>query len=94
MSPPPTIYTTPAELDGTLTGIIITAVVAALGLVMLVGLVYWANRHPDARKPRADGAGKLNGAVRPADPRSVASRPEKPLNSPDDPRGPIDQPMH
>jgi hypothetical protein len=57
MSPPPTIYTPPSELDGTVTGMILTAVVAALALALLIGLVYWANSHPEVRRPQAQQPG-------------------------------------
>jgi hypothetical protein len=53
MSPPPTIYTPQSELDGTVAGMIITAVVAALALALLIGLVYWANQHPEPSMPKA-----------------------------------------
>jgi hypothetical protein len=53
MSPPPTIYTPQSELDGTTAGMIITAVIAALALALLIGLVYRASNHPEARKPAA-----------------------------------------
>jgi hypothetical protein len=58
MSLPPTITTSPSQLDGTVAGLVITAVVAALGLVMLIGLVYWADSHPANRKPPAQRPGK------------------------------------
>jgi hypothetical protein len=82
MSQPPTINTTPAELNGTITGMIITAIVAAVSLVVLIGLVYWANKHPDVQQPRAQQRpGTVHGTSRPAAPRSFAVRPEEPVNS-------------
>lgn len=46
MTQTPTMYTSPTQLDGTLTGIILTAVVAVLGLAILIGLVFWAAKQP------------------------------------------------
>jgi hypothetical protein len=91
MSPPPTIYTPPSELDGTVAGMIITAVVAGLALVMLIGLVYWANKYPAVSKPEAQ---RPRDARRPgpaAEPRSVVPGPEQPGASSGHPRGPIEQ---
>jgi predicted lipid-binding transport protein (Tim44 family) len=73
MSPPPTIYTPPSELDGTVAGMVITAVVASLALVMLIGMVYWANSHPDFRVPRAQRPAQARRPVQAAHPPSVAS---------------------
>jgi hypothetical protein len=82
MSRPPTIYTTPTELDGTTTGMILTAIVAAVGLVVLVGLVYWANKYPDVKRSRAQQRpGTVHGTIQTAAPRNVAARPEEPVNS-------------
>lgn len=46
MTPTPTMHTSPTQLDGTLTGIIATVIVAILGLAILIGLVFWAAREP------------------------------------------------
>jgi hypothetical protein len=94
MSPPPTIYTPPSELDGTVAGMIITAVVAGLALVMLIGLVYWANKYPAGRKPKAQRPRNAQRPVPTAEPRSVVPGPEKPGASSDNPRGPIEQAVH
>ncbi len=45
----PTMHTSPTQLDGTVAGMIVTAIVAALGLVVLIGMVFWAANHPDVR---------------------------------------------
>jgi len=72
------INTPPSELDGTVAGIFITAIVATLGLVILLGMVYWANSHPDVRKPKAQQPGKAHRPVRTADPRRAVPSPKKP----------------
>jgi hypothetical protein len=83
MSQPPTINTTPAELNGTITGMIITAIVAAVGLAVLIGLVYGPNNHPDVKQPRAQQRPEtVHGTAQPAAPRTVAVRPEEPVNHP------------
>jgi hypothetical protein len=51
MTSPPTMYTSPAQLDGTVTGMIVTVIVAALGLAVLIGMVFWAASHPQVRQP-------------------------------------------
>jgi hypothetical protein len=71
------INTPPSELDGTAAGIVITAIVATLGLVILLGMVYWANSHPDVRKPKAGRPGKAHRPVT-AEPRRAVPSPEKP----------------
>jgi hypothetical protein len=48
--PPPELRTSHAELVGTTTGIILTAVVAVVSLAILIGSVYWAD-HASARRP-------------------------------------------
>jgi hypothetical protein len=76
MSQPPTINTTPAELNGTITGMIITAIVAAVSLVVLIGLVYWANNHPEVKAPSAPRRpGTVHGTVQTAAPRIIAAPP-------------------
>jgi hypothetical protein len=82
MSPPPTIYTPPSELDGTLAGIIVTAVVASLALVMLIGMVYWADSHPDTRKPKALRSEEAQRPLQTAHPPSVTLSPEQPGSTP------------
>ena len=46
MTPTPSMYTSPTQLDGTIAGIIVTVIVAVLGLAILIGMVFWAARHP------------------------------------------------
>jgi len=46
MTPTPTMYTSPTQLDGTVTGIILTVIVAVLGLAILTGLVFWSAKQP------------------------------------------------
>jgi len=41
-TPTPTMYTPPTQLDGTITGIILTVIVAILALAALIALVFWA----------------------------------------------------
>ena len=48
MSPPPEVRTSQAELLGTTTGMILTAVVAILGLAVLLGMVFLADGLPPA----------------------------------------------
>jgi len=43
-TPTSTTYTPPSQLDGTITGIILTVIVAVLGLAALIALVFWAAR--------------------------------------------------
>jgi hypothetical protein len=78
MSLPPTIYTSPAGMDGTVTGMIVTAVVAALALVMLIGLIYRASSHPDVRPRAMRSPGTAPRAVPPAEPRSGLAGPGAP----------------
>jgi hypothetical protein len=82
MSPPPTIYTPPSELDGTVTGMIITAVVAALALALLIGLVYRANNHPEYREPKAQQPKNAHRPAPTAEPRSMVPGPEIPRSAP------------
>ena len=58
MYPPPELRTSQVELLGTTTGIILTVVVAILGLAGLLGMVYLADGLPPAvrSKIRRDGA--------------------------------------
>jgi hypothetical protein len=71
MSLPPTIYTSQSQLDGTVAGMIVTAVVAALALVMLIGLVYRANSHPAVRRPGVPPPEDAHRPVPAAQPRDV-----------------------
>jgi hypothetical protein len=48
VSPPPELRTSQAELLGTTTGMILTAVVAILGLAVLLGMVFLADGLPPA----------------------------------------------
>jgi predicted lipid-binding transport protein (Tim44 family) len=82
MSPPPTIYTPPSELDGTIAGMIVLAVVAALALMLLLGLVYWANNHPTPRKPKAQRPGKAHQPAPTASPRNIVPGHGKPGSGP------------
>jgi hypothetical protein len=43
-TPTSTMYTPPTHLDGTITGIILTVIVAVLALAALIALVFWAAR--------------------------------------------------
>jgi hypothetical protein len=49
-------------LVGTTAGIILTAVVAILGLVVLIGAVFWADAHPDTRRLRVRRRGQIAGS--------------------------------
>ena len=72
MSPPPEVGTSQEELLGTTTGIILTVIVALIGLAVLVIPVFWAAEHPDTRRPRArQQRGRVTGAVQAGDPRGV-----------------------
>ena len=51
MYPPPEVRTSRTELLGTTTGIILTAIVAVVGLVVLLGSVYWAD-YTQTRPPK------------------------------------------
>ena len=59
MYPPPELRTSQVELLGTTTGMILTAVVAILGLAVLLGMVFLADGLPPAvrSKIRRGGAG-------------------------------------
>ena len=75
MSPPPEVVTSQEELLGTTTGIILTVIVAVIGLAVLIIPVFWAAGHPDTRRPRArQRQGKVASAVQTDDPRSVTPR--------------------
>jgi hypothetical protein len=52
VSPPPELRTSQAELLGTTTGMILTAVVAILGLAVLLGMVFLADGLPPALRPK------------------------------------------
>jgi hypothetical protein len=61
VSPPPELRTSQAELLGTTTGMILTAVVAILGLAVLLGMVFLADGLPPAvrsRIRRRDASGR------------------------------------
>jgi hypothetical protein len=47
--PPPALRTSQLEFLGGTAGIILVAVVAVLGLAIFIGLVYWADSHPEPR---------------------------------------------
>jgi hypothetical protein len=75
VSPPPAIRTSQDELLGTTTGIILTVIVAVVGLAVLIIPMFWAAGHPDTRRPRArQRPGKTHSAVQTSDPRSVTGR--------------------
>ena len=75
MSPPPAIRTSQEELLGTTTGIILTVIVAVIGLGVLIAPVFWAAGHPETTRHRTrQRPGKIHGAVRTGDPRSVTPR--------------------
>jgi hypothetical protein len=61
---------------------IVAAVVAALALALLIGLVQWANKHPEARKPKAQ---QPEGAHRPV---RAAAAPRGAVPAPDTPGSP------
>jgi hypothetical protein len=62
MRPSPEITTSNAELLGTTTGIILTAVVAAAGLAAMLGLVFWADAPPDTRRLKIRRQGEISGS--------------------------------
>lgn len=62
MYPAPQVTTSKAELLGTTTGIILTAIVAVVGLVALIGAVFWADAQPDIRRLRAGRRAKTSGS--------------------------------
>jgi hypothetical protein len=82
MTPTPTMYTSPTQLDGTITGMIVTVIIATLGLVILIGVVFWAANHPDIKPPKgAHPMRKVHGAPPLADPHGVAPNSYEPVNS-------------
>ena len=62
MYPPPEVRTSHAELLGTTAGIIVTAVVAIAGLVVLIGSVFWSDAHPDTRRLKVRRRGEIGGS--------------------------------
>jgi hypothetical protein len=62
MHPSPEITTSNAELLGTTTGIILTAVVAVAGLAAMLGLVFWADAPPDTRRLKIRRQGEISGS--------------------------------
>jgi hypothetical protein len=75
VSPSPAIRTSQEELLGTTTGIILTAVVAVVGLGVLIVPMFWAAGHPDIRRHRTRRRPwNIPGAVPTGDPRSVTPR--------------------
>jgi hypothetical protein len=60
--PPPEVKTSHAELLGTTTGMILTAVVALVGLAALLGIVYWAGAQPDTRRLKLRRRGEISGS--------------------------------
>jgi len=63
MRHPPEIGTTPnTELLGTTAGIILTAVVAVTGLVVLIGMTFWADLHSATGRLRAPRRDEVSGS--------------------------------
>jgi hypothetical protein len=62
MYPPPAIKTSHTELLGTTAGLILTAVVAVAGLVVMIGAVFLADTHPGTRRMAARRRGELEGS--------------------------------
>jgi hypothetical protein len=60
--PPPEIRTSHAELLGTTTGMILTAIVAVIGLAALIGMVFLAAREPDTRRLKVQRRGEVSGS--------------------------------
>jgi hypothetical protein len=61
MRHPPEIGTTPnTELLGTTAGIILTAVVAVAGLVVLIGMTFWADLHSATGRLRVPRPGEVS----------------------------------
>lgn len=61
MYPPPAIRTSHTELLGTTAGLILTAVVAVVGLAVLIGAVFVADAHPGIRRRGARRRGEPRG---------------------------------
>jgi hypothetical protein len=61
MYPPPAIRTSHTELLGTTIGLILTAVVAVVGLAVMIGAVFLADAQPDIRRRRGRRRGELSG---------------------------------
>ena len=63
MHHPPEIKTTPnTELLGTTAGIILTAVVAVAGLMVLLGVTFWADVHAGTGRLRVPRRGEVSGS--------------------------------
>ena len=62
MYPPPEVKTSNAQLLGTTTGMILTAVVAIVGLAAWLGLVFWADAPPDTRRLKLRRRGEISGS--------------------------------
>jgi hypothetical protein len=61
--PPPEVRTSDAELLGTTTGMILTAVVAIVGLAVLLGVVFLAGGQPDTRRLKVRRRGGISGSA-------------------------------
>jgi hypothetical protein len=59
---PPEIKTSNVELLGTTAGMILTAVVAVVGLAAMVGCVFWADAQPDTRRLKVRRRGEISGS--------------------------------
>jgi hypothetical protein len=82
MTLPTTISTSTAQLDGSVTGMIVTAIVAALALALLVGLTYRANSHLPVRKSSAPSPGEADSAGPGDEPPAVVPGPAEPGSAP------------
>ena len=61
MYPPPEVRTSNAELLGTTTGMILTAVVAIVGLAVGLGMVFLASRRPNTGRRKVRRQGEAGG---------------------------------
>ena len=77
----PAMYTSQAHLDGTVAGMIVTVIVAVLGLVILIGVIFWAANHPDVKPPQGPQPVQRGyGTADSADPYSIALSSPGPVN--------------
>ena len=65
--PAPEVRTSPEQLLGTTTGMILTAVVAIVGLAVLLGMVFLADGLPDTKRPIAPRPRGANGGRPPGE---------------------------
>jgi hypothetical protein len=71
VSPPPAVHTSQDELLGTTAGIILTVIVAIVGLAFLIIPVFWASGHPDPTSTRGRQRQKTGEGTQQGDPRRV-----------------------